>query len=46
MPAVENKTYNEYEKFSKEYELDVVYTIDKDLESLANEEKFAEMSWA
>ena len=35
----------EYELFSKVYEMDVIYTIGKDLEQTANEEKNAELNY-
>ena len=45
VPAVANKTYSEYKIFAEAYELDVIYTINNDLEKLADEEKQAEMSY-
>ena len=45
MPAVSNKTYSEYKEFADAYELDVIYTINNDLEKLADEEKQAEMTY-
>jgi len=45
VPAVANKTYNEYDLFAKEFEMDVIYTISKDLEQMAQQEKQAEMSY-
>ena len=33
--AVKTQAYSEYEKFKNEYELDVVFTINKDLEESA-----------
>ena len=35
VPEVKNKAYSEYETFKLEYEADVVYTISKDLEEIA-----------
>ena len=37
--------YADYENFGKAYEMDVVYTISKELEDSANQEKQAEMSY-
>ena len=34
VPAVPNKTYSDYSVFANVFEMDVVYTISKDLEHL------------
>ena len=43
--AVKTQAYSDYEKFKNEYELDVVFTINKDLEESAQQEKLAEMNY-
>ena len=45
VPEVQNKTYNEYDRFGRELELDVCFTISKDLEDLAKQEKVAELNY-
>ena len=45
VPAVQNKTYEAYKKFAEAFEIDVVYTINNDLEELAADEKKEEMSY-
>ena len=44
VPQAKKNPNPEYEVFKKVFEMDVIYTIGKDLEELANEEKFAEMN--
>jgi len=35
VPEVKNSAYNEYERFKNVFEMDVVFTISKDLEETA-----------
>ena len=44
MPQAKKNPNPEYEVFGKVFEMDVIYTIGKDLEAIANEEKLAEMN--
>jgi len=45
VPEVKNSTYDEYERFKKVFEMDAVYTISKELEETAQQEKQAEMNY-
>lgn len=44
VPDVKSSTYVEYERFKNAFEMDVAYTINKDLEERAQLEKQAEIS--
>ena len=44
VPQAKKNPNPEYEVFGKAFEMDVVYTISKDLEEIANEEKNAELN--
>ncbi len=45
MPEVKNSTYDEYERFKNIFEMDVVFTISKELEETALQEKLKEMNY-
>ena len=44
VPQAKKNPNPEYEVFKKVFEMDVIYTIGKDLEEIANEEKNAELN--